>query len=188
MTSPSPLRAALLAPYRAGFYLFLVARRTYAALRPGHSWRTWVTPEVMVGGFLLPSDVAELSRLGIGAVVNTTCELIDPVDALIAADIEYLNIPCWDMRAPTTEDADRAVAFIAARVAEGKRVYVHCGSGVGRSVAIVVCFLVTHRGMAPAEALSWIKEKRPRVSLSDVQRRFVETYATTRTSDRARER
>jgi protein-tyrosine phosphatase len=181
VTLPRTLPTALLlAPYRAAFYVFLGARRAFAALRPGHAWRTWVTPELLVGGFLVPADVAELERLGISAVVNTTTELLEPVDTLAAAGIEYLQIPCWDKGAPTLEDADRAVDLIAARIAAGKRVYVHCASGAGRSVAVAMCYLAAHRGKTVDEAYAWIKDKRPRASLNEVQLRFVATFVDSR--------
>jgi protein-tyrosine phosphatase len=171
-------------PYRAAFYTFLCARRTLAALRPGHGWRTWITPEILLGGFLLPGDVRELDRLGVGAVVNVTLELWEPVEALRAAGIEYLQVPCWDMSFPTHEDADRGVAFLAQKIAEGKRVYVHCASGVGRSVALVLCYLALHRGLAIEEALSSITSRRPRVALRDGQIEFVRAYVTSRAARR----
>jgi len=176
----SMLQAALLAPYRAAFYLLVTARRTAAALRPGHPWRTWITPQLYVGGFLFPSDVAELERLKIDLVINATTELVEPVGTLRAAGIEYLQIPCWDRRAPTLEDADRAIDLLAQRIAEGKRVYLHCASGAGRSVALATCYLAAHRGDSVDDALSWIKERRPRASLSAVQRSFVEAFVAAR--------
>jgi protein-tyrosine phosphatase len=167
---------ALLRSYQAAFYTFLAARRFYWTTLREHGWRTWVTTEIMVGGFLLPSDVAELKRIGVGAVVNATTELLEPVETLRAAGIEYLQVPCWDMRCPSLEDAERGVEFIAAKVAEGKRVYVHCASGVGRSVALVVCYLVAYQGMTVDEALAAIVAKRPRVALRAEQREFVHAF------------
>ena len=168
---------ALLRSYQAAFYTFLAARRFYwSTLRPEHGWRTWVSPEIMVGGFLLPSDVAELKRIGVGAVVNATTELLEPVATLRAAGIEYLQVPCWDMRCPSLEDAERGVEFIAAKIAEGKRVYVHCASGVGRSVALVVCYLVAYQGMTVDQAIATITEKRPRVAMRTEQRDFVHAF------------
>src|SRR6185503_9940692 len=101
---------------------------------------------------------------------------VEPVTALRDAGIEYVQIPCWDRRAPTLEDAERAVELLAARVEEGKRVYVHCASGAGRSVALVTCYLAVHRGLTIDDAFARIKSLRPRASLSVVQRRFVENF------------
>jgi hypothetical protein len=172
------VRAALYAPYLAFFYPFLVLRRANAALRPasGGPWRSWVTPRLLLGGFLAPHDVPALGREGVGAVLNVTRELIEPRASLEAAGIHYLQIPCWDGRVPSLDDAARGVDFIARHVAEGRKVYVHCASGVGRSVSILLCYLATHEGADVDQALAEITRIRPRVNLSRTQRAFVDAY------------
>jgi protein tyrosine phosphatase (PTP) superfamily phosphohydrolase (DUF442 family) len=179
VTPSKTLHPVLFHPYRAAFYVFLAARRTLAELSPDRGWRTWITPEILLGGFLVPSDVAELDRLGVRAVLNATSELVEPIGTLRAAGMDYLQIPCWDMNAPSPEDADRALTFLAERIAAGKRVYVHCASGVGRSVALVVCYLALHQGMSVDEAIAWIGARR-RVALREGQRSFVNTYVKAR--------
>ncbi|MGK3983377.1 dual specificity protein phosphatase family protein [Sorangium sp. So ce136] len=166
----------LLAPYAVIFYGFLALRRATASFRPQHPWRTWVSHELLVGGFLLPGDVAELRRLGVRAVINVSRELYDPVLALRAAGVEYLRVPCWDMCAPTIEEAARGVAFIARHVGAGHRVHVHCASGVGRSVTLALCYLATRGGLEVGEAIALLERRRPRVALRPVQREFVERY------------
>ncbi|WP_434048173.1 MULTISPECIES: protein-tyrosine phosphatase family protein [Sorangium] len=166
----------LLAPYAVIFYGFLALRRATASFRPRHAWRTWVNPNLLVGGFLLPGDVAELRRLGVRAVINVSRELYDPVLALRAASVEYLRVPCWDMCAPTIEEAARGVAFIERHIGAGHRVHVHCASGVGRSVTLALCYLATHGGLEVGEAIALLKRQRPRVALRAVQRDFVERY------------
>jgi hypothetical protein len=171
------LRAVLYAPYRAVFYPFLALRRAGASLRLLRGeWRSWITPQLLLGGFLYPSDVAELRREGIGAVVNVSRELIEPRAALESAGIDYLQVPCWDGRVPGLDDAHRGVGFIAANIAEGRKVYVHCASGVGRSVSLVLCYLCAHEGASVEDALATLTRLRPRVSLSRVQRGFVDEY------------
>jgi hypothetical protein len=175
---PSALRAVLYAPYLVIFYPILMVRRANAALRPasGGAWRTWVSPKLLLGGFLAPHDVRALASDGIGAVVNVSRELIEPRGALEAAGIAYLQVPSWDGRVPALEDAARGVSFIAAHVADGRKVYVHCASGVGRSVAVLLCYLAACEGADVEEALAAIRQTRPRVSLSQVQRAFVDEY------------
>jgi hypothetical protein len=174
---PSALRAVLFAPYLALFYPFLALRRAVAALRPGRGdWRSWITPQLLLGGFLYPSDVDALRRDGIGAVVNVSRELIEPRAALSAAGIDYLQVPCWDGRVPGLDDAHRGVTFIAGQIASGHKVYVHCASGVGRSVSLVLCYLCAHEGASVDDALVTLTRLRPRVSLSRVQRAFVDDY------------
>jgi protein-tyrosine phosphatase len=166
----------LLAPYAVFFYAFLAVRRAVASLRSQHPWRTWVSPDLLVGGFLLPGDVAELRRLGIRAVINVSRELYDPVLTLRAAGVEYMRIPCWDMRAPTIEEAARGVAFLERHLGAGHRVHIHCASGVGRSVTLALCYLATRGGLEVDEAIALLKQRRPRVALSPAQTAFVERY------------
>jgi protein-tyrosine phosphatase len=169
-------RALLFAPYLAVFYPYLAMRRAAASLHPDCAWRSWLTPQILLGGFLLPSDVAELHRLDVRAVVNVSRELWDPVSALRAAGIDYLRVPSWDMRAPTLEEAARGVAFIERHIAVGERVHVHCASGVGRSVTLVLCYLATCGGMSVDEALALVKQRRARVSLRRPQHAFVDRF------------
>jgi protein-tyrosine phosphatase len=85
-------------------------------------------------------------------------------------------VPCWDARVPALDDARRGVPFIAAQIAAGRKVYVHCASGVGRSVSLALCYLCAHEGASVDGALAAITRARPRVSLSRVQRAFVDEY------------
>ena len=175
---PSALQAVLFAPYRAVFYPFLALRRAEAALRPhrGGAWRTWISPRLLLGGFLYPSDIPALAAEGVGAVVNVSRELIEPRASIEAAGLAYLQVPCWDGRVPDLQDAHRGVRFIAAHVAEGRKVYIHCASGVGRSVSLALCYLCAHEGASVDDALAVISRLRPRVSLSRMQRAFVDEY------------
>ena len=178
MPVPTALRSVLFAPYRAVFYPLLALRRAGAALRPqrGGAWRTWITPRLLLGGFLYRSDIAALAGEGVGAVVNVSHELIEPRRSIEAAGLAYLQVPCWDGRVPGLDDAHHGVRFIAAHVAEGRKVYVHCASGVGRSVSLALCYLCAHEGASVDDALAAIAQLRPRVSLSRVQRAFVDEY------------
>jgi protein-tyrosine phosphatase len=77
---------------------------------------------------------------------------------------------------PELQDAHRGVSFIAEQISSGRKVYVHCASGVGRSVSLVLCYLCAREGAVVDEALASISRVRPRVSLSRVQRAFVDDY------------
>jgi protein-tyrosine phosphatase len=173
---PRRLPGALLFPYRAALYPMLAARRAATALRPGHAWRTWITPRLVLGGFLLPGDAIELARDGVAAVVEVSHELWAPRRALAKAGLAYHRVPCWDLGAPSLDDADRGVDFIAEAIRAGGRVHVHCGSGVGRSVVIALCYLALHEGRAVADALADIQHKRPCVAMRREQRAFVDRY------------
>lgn len=176
MISIQRLPAAFLFPYRAALYPLLAARRAAAALRPRHAWRTWITPRLLLGGFLLPGDAILLAREGVSAVVDVSHELWAPRRALDAAGIAYHRVPCWDLGTPSLEDTDRGVAFIANAIRHGGRVHIHGASGVGRSVLLALCYLAHHEGADVDEALAAIRKKRPRVAIRGAQRAFVDRY------------
>lgn len=180
MPLPRPARAALFAPYLLLFYPLIAARRAASVFLRRGDWRTWITPQILLGGFLFPGDVDELRRLGVRAVVNVSAELVDPVAALRAADIDYHQVPCWDMRAPDLACCDDGVRFLAAHLARGERAYVHCASGVGRSVVLTACYLAVHEGEPVDEILARMKRLRPRVKLRAAQRAFIDQYVAWR--------
>jgi protein-tyrosine phosphatase len=170
------LPAPLLFPYRAALYPFLAARRFAASLRPEHPWRTWITPRLLLGGFLVPGDAIQLARDGVAAVVDVSHELWAPRRALAAAKIAYHRVPCWDLGAPSLDDADRGVDFIAEAIRAGGRVHVQCGSGASRSVIVALCYLALHEGRDVDHALTDIRRKRPSVAMRGEQRAFVDRY------------
>jgi protein tyrosine phosphatase (PTP) superfamily phosphohydrolase (DUF442 family) len=178
----SALAALFYVPYRAVFYPFLILRRAKATILPasGGTWRTWITDRLSVGGFLAPFDVPTIASEGVRAVVNVTRELWEPRRALEAAGIDYLQVPSWDGKVPSLEDAERGVRFIARHIDEGHKVYVHCASGAGRSVALAICYLVTHEGRDVEEAIATARRLRPRVKLSRTQRDFIDAFIASR--------
>lgn len=70
---------------------------------------------------------------------------------------------------------DDATAFIAAHIQRGC-VLVHCGAGVSRSAAVVIAYLCRYAGMSYAEALAFVKTKRPQVAPADVFKEAIERW------------
>jgi hypothetical protein len=59
--------------------------------------------------------------------------------------------------------ANQAIEFIAGEIALRRDVLVRCGSGVERSPALVVLYLVRKKGMSPADAYALVRRARPQV-------------------------
>lgn len=70
---------------------------------------------------------------------------------------------------------DDATAFIAANIKRGC-VLVHCGAGISRSAAVVIAYLCRFAGMSYAEALAFVKAKRPQVAPADVFKEAIERW------------
>ena len=129
----------------------------------------WVTPELLVGGSFPMAAAAHLSqRLGIRYVVDVRVECCDDECVLRAHGITLLHLPTVDMCAISLPMIRDGVAWVRERLERGEKVFIHCEYGIGRSVLLALCVLVS-RGLGPLEALALAKQRRPKVSPSPEQ-------------------
>lgn len=70
---------------------------------------------------------------------------------------------------------DDATQFIAANIKRGC-VLVHCGAGISRSAAVVIAYLCRFAGMSYAEALGFVKARRPQIAPADVFKEAIERW------------
>ena len=59
------------------------------------------------------------------------------------------------------EKLENAVSFIEDEIKDGKVVYVHCYWGLMRSATVVAAYLIKQYHYTPAEAITFVKQKRP---------------------------
>lgn len=91
---------------------------------------------------LFPSDMPELKRNGIKAILDVTAEF-DGLDwSANGENLAYLNLPVLDHQSPLPEQLVQAINWIRAH-SEGGGVVVHCALGRGRSVLIVAAYLLS---------------------------------------------
>ena len=136
---------------------------------------TAITPQLLLGSLPFAADVRALSEAGVTAVVNMCDEYSGPVQQYRQYGIAQCHCPTVDMTPPTMPDLQKAVAFIQKQLtvavppASGQRssrVFVHCKTGMSRSAAAVVCYLVTTRDISAKDAVALMKAVRPDVSTS----------------------
>lgn len=80
-------------------------------------------------------------------------------------DFEYMHVDVGD--APSEDISpffEPACAFIERARNDRKAVLVHCTMGMSRSASLVLAYLVRHGNMSLAEAINYIKQRRPVVS------------------------
>src|SRR5262249_8731729 len=70
-----------------------------------------------------------------------------------------------------------AVSWMREQVHAGRRVYVHCRAGIGRSATVVAAFLMEEYGLTADEAWRRVRSRRPIVLQTDDQRRSLDRFA-----------
>ncbi|XP_043692797.1 phosphatidylglycerophosphate phosphatase PTPMT2-like [Telopea speciosissima] len=142
-------------------------------------WWDRVDEFILLGAVPFPTDVPRLKQLGVYGVItlNEPYETLVPTSLYRAHDIEHLVIPTRDyLFAPSFGDISKAVDFIHKNASCGKKTYVHCKAGRGRSTTIVLCYLVQHKQMTPDAAYKYVRSIRPRVLLASSQWQAVQEY------------
>lgn len=133
-----------------------------------------ITPQLFVGGQFRRRGWRVLQRWGISAVVNLRAEFDD---RQLNLDLgRYCYIPAEDDQTPGLAELQQGAEFIAEEIQRGGKVYVHCGSGVGRAPTMAAAYLVS-LGHAPEEAWGIIRRSRPFIRLTRVQREQIERLA-----------
>jgi protein-tyrosine phosphatase/membrane-associated phospholipid phosphatase len=150
-----PLSTRLvLAPVLIGHYLSRVYYRRHC--------RAWdeVARGVLVGGVLSEAEATAASKQGVTAVLDLTAE---SSEARPFRATQYRNLPILDLTAPTQDQLQEAVAFIAEEVVKGA-VYVHCKIGYSRSAAVAGAYLLASREAATVEeAMVRLRKVRPSI-------------------------
>ena len=132
-------------------------------------WRRWdwVDEHVAVGALPSARLLKQLADAGISAILNLCVEYCGNERRLAALGMTQLHLPTLDYHRPCAEDIARAVDFIKEQIAAGKKTYIHCKAGRGRSVTIAVGYLMATRQISAKEAFLHVKSIRPNID-SDI--------------------
>ncbi|OVA13468.1 Dual specificity phosphatase [Macleaya cordata] len=169
-------RALVGAVARILFYPTLMYNVARNKIEPEFHWWDEIDPFILLGAVPFASHVPCLKELGVHGVVtlNEAYETLVPTSLYHAHGIDHLIIPTRDyLYAPPYENICKAVHFIHKNASSGKKTYVHCKAGRGRSTTIVLCYLVQYKLMTPDAAYEHVKSIRPRVNLATSQRQAV---------------
>lgn len=133
-----------------------------------------ITPQLYVGGRIGARGWQRLQAAGVDAIVNLRQE--KPSEGRGVTPGAYLHLPTPDDAAPTLEQLEQGCAFIADAIGQGRGVYIHCASGVGRAPTLAAAYLVT-TGLSTDEALAAIRQVRPFVKLTPSQLEQLERFS-----------
>jgi protein-tyrosine phosphatase len=101
------------------------------------------------GGDWLEDEISTWQSLGIGVIVSTLTreeaeelELTQEKEICEKAEIDFVAFPIADRGLPPSMNAILDLALrLEQRLAEGKKVAIHCRQGVGRSALLAACVL-----------------------------------------------
>jgi len=102
-------------------------------------------------------DFTRLRKMGYSVVVSLECDRLNTFE-IEDAGFEHKKICVPDFTPPTLDQIDEFVSFVDAKLAEGKKVLVHCFAGRGRTGTMLAAFLI-HRGMSLEAAVREIRER-----------------------------
>lgn len=111
-------------------------------------------------------DFARLRKMGYSVVVSLECDRLNTFE-IEDSGFEHKKICVEDFTAPTFDQIDEFLTFVDSRLADAKKVLVHCYAGRGRTGTMLAAYLI-RRGMSPDSAIREIRE------------RAMEAYGTTR--------
>jgi predicted protein tyrosine phosphatase len=99
-------------------------------------------------------------KAGFNTIIDLTCEgetedykpILREQAGYLGLDLECLRFPIGDFGLPTQETMTTILESIDGTIARGRKVYLHCYGGIGRTGTVVGCYLARH-GLTGEEAL-----------------------------------
>jgi protein-tyrosine phosphatase len=110
------------------------------------------------------------------SVLDLRKEAKDDEDLLARRGIRLCHVPMADRAPPTQRQLKRAVEWVMGELAADGKVYIHCQSGVGRSVC-VACAVLVRMGYGLPQAYEAVRRKRPEAVISGEQVEALRRYA-----------
>ncbi len=150
----------------------------------------WVEPGRLLAGEYPGAYTSESTRQRLDALLeagfDTFIDLTRPNETvpyhrilleeaqLYEVEIERHNFPIGDFGLPAPETMKAILDTLDAALRKGRKIYLHCWGGIGRTGTTVGCYLV-RRGMSGEEALRQLAEWWQSVPKSRIHRRSPET-------------
>lgn len=197
--------ASFFAKFQYGFtfYAVSVLPRMLPILKNNRPWWSNIIPGLKLGAIpiadwehgslLLEESFLENRKLGLIVSCCGDFELkgnglitLTPVSPhfWVEKNVTHLQVKMRDFGGDVPLDQIRiAVEQMHQYIQSGKTAYVHCKAGRGRSVVMVICYLMQFLDYTPDEAIAFVREKRPEISLSKAQYDFIEQYRAEYRSD-----
>ncbi len=136
---------------------------------------TWITDHLAVGH--APMSYAELESIkeqGVDAIVNLCAEYCDLHEIEKDSGFQVYYLPIRDDHAPDPMEVEKALEWLDEAIYLGKKVFVHCRLGIGRTGTFITSYLL-RRGFGLKLAEKQMKKARS-TPTSFSQWRFLRKY------------
>lgn len=121
---------------------------------------TWITDHLCVGH--APMSYGELESIrdqGVDCIVNLCGEYCDLHRLQRDFGFEVYYLPVLDNEAPSLQDVEKALQWLDEAIYSGKKAFVHCRLGIGRTGTFVTAYLL-RRGYSMKLAKQKLMESR----------------------------
>ncbi|NVK26359.1 MAG: dual specificity protein phosphatase family protein [Gammaproteobacteria bacterium] len=136
-----------------------------------------IDDNLYLGRRLLPSDLEQLSELGITAILDVTAEFDGLESSSNQKQFDYLNIPVLDHKTPSIDKVKHAIRWINAQMSDGGSVVIHCALGRGRSVFVMAAFMLSRDPESSvSDVLAEINRIRKTARLNKSQEKALTTF------------
>ena len=135
----------------------------HRAMPDQRRWYDRLDNRVIIGALPLKRQIDALSRVERVTGVLNFCDEFAGHREYEGAGIRQLRLPVLDYCSPTAQQLENGLEFIREQPAGGCT-YVHCKAGRGRAGTMAMAYLMTDRGLAPADAQAELSRVRPHVS------------------------
>ena len=136
----------------------------------------WITPSLAQGPRFTSAQVGALVRSGVDSVLDVRKEARDDEELLARHGLRLCHVPMVDMAPPTQKQLTQAVEWVMGELGSDRKVYIHCRSGVGRSVC-VACAVLVRMGYRLPQAYEAVRRRRPEAVVSERQVEALRHYA-----------
>lgn len=118
----------------------------------------WITDNIVVGRAPMSyEDLEGLKSVGIDAIINLCGEFSDLHELEDKAGFEVFWLPVEDETAPTMDEMEEGLEWLDEAVYLGKKVFIHCRHGIGRTGTFVTAYLL-RRGFTMKQAGKMLKQ------------------------------
>lgn len=138
-----------------------------------------IDDDLYLGCRLTSRDIDQLKDEGICAVLDVTSEFDGLNWSTHGEGFEYLNVPILDHAIPSTAQLNQCINWTHRQIKRKRPVLIHCALGRGRSVLVLMAYLLARNPQETFEALyQRIRAIRQTAELNGRQFRALQRWVT----------